>query len=210
MVLENAFDRGDEIDADKVVGDAGAEGRLRAGDARRLPDAPRRPQQGSAGAATACSRRIPRRRSASTRSASWPATKPAPSARRATSRTSSTQPTPITAIAAVEDGAAGLTGSDGAAAKDDKSKAKRRGAEEEGLRRSAALKQTVAPEKQTAQVVGVGRIPRSSVPTAPPKGGSNPRCEGRDVSDAEVAAFRARELRDEPEVRSRQLSAVPN
>ena len=31
MVLENSFDRGDELDADKVGVDAGAEGRLRAG-----------------------------------------------------------------------------------------------------------------------------------------------------------------------------------
>ena len=50
MVLENKFDRGDELDADKAGVALAAEARLCAGRARRLPGAPRRSQQGSAGA----------------------------------------------------------------------------------------------------------------------------------------------------------------
>ena len=154
IVLENKFDRNDEMDAGQGLVEPGGEGRLRAGEARRLPDAPRRAEQGSAGAATACSRRIPKRRPASTPSASRQAPRTERWWRRGTRHNVKYKPTPVTAIATVEDGASGLTGS--AKAGDKKEDAKK---EEEPKKKGfglGGLKQAVAPEKQSAQVSASG------------------------------------------------------
>jgi hypothetical protein len=96
---------------------------------------------------------------------------------------------PITSIAAVEKGAAGLTGSPGKpAAKDDKEKKadepKKKGF---GI---GSLKQTVAPEKQTAQVSASGGS-RGLGPDRAAKGGGNPAIvKIATLTDAEVAAFK--------------------
>ena len=96
---------------------------------------------------------------------------------------------PITSIAAVEGGSTGLTGSEGAAAKDDKSKAKAEAPKKGGFG-AGALKQTVAPEKQSAQVSASGGS-RGLGPDRAAKGGGNPALvRVAAISDAELATFR--------------------
>ena len=90
MVLENTFDRGDELDADKASVTLHEEGRLRERHAGRIPDAPRRSQQGSAGAQRPVCVASGNQRAHRTRSARWPA-RAAPPSPRATRRTSSTR-----------------------------------------------------------------------------------------------------------------------
>ena len=83
MVLENKFDRGDELDADKVsVALAQKVGYAPAALADFL-DAPRRAQQGPAGAERPVRVASRDARSASTRSGSWPASKTGAVVRRA-------------------------------------------------------------------------------------------------------------------------------
>jgi predicted Zn-dependent protease len=98
---------------------------------------------------------------------------------------------PITAIAAVEAGASGLTGSTAAA--DDKSKDKDKDKKGEAPKKGGfglgALKQTVAPEKQSAQVTASGGS-RGVGPDRAAKGGGNPALvKVPAISDAELAAF---------------------
>jgi len=96
---------------------------------------------------------------------------------------------PITSIAAVEGGSKGLTGSGGAAAKDDKSKAKAEAPKKGGFG-AGALKQTVAPEKQSAQVTASGGS-RGLGPDRAAKGGGNPALvRVAAISDGELATFR--------------------
>ena len=100
---------------------------------------------------------------------------------------------PITAIAAVEAGSAGLTGSKApAAGKDDKGKEKDKKTEEPKKKGFGigSLKQTVAPEKQTAQVSASGGS-RGVGPDRAAKGGSNPSIvKVATPTDAEVDAFK--------------------
>ena len=98
---------------------------------------------------------------------------------------------PITAIAAVETGAKGLTGAKAPApAKDDKKDAKTAEAPKKGGFGVGALKQTVAPEKQSAQVSASGGS-RGLGPDRAAKGGGNPALvQVAAISDAELAAFR--------------------
>lgn len=98
------------------------------------------------------------------------------------------EPTPVTAIATVEDGAAGLTGST-APAKNDKSAAKK---EDEPKKKGfglGALKQTAAPERQTAQVQASGGS-RGLGPDRAAKGGANGNPVKVAVNDAELASFK--------------------
>ena len=60
MVLENSFDRGDELDADNGSVALAQKARLRAGVAGRFPDAPRRTATRTRRSRTACSPRIRR------------------------------------------------------------------------------------------------------------------------------------------------------
>ncbi len=97
------------------------------------------------------------------------------------------KPTPVTAIATVEDGASGLTGSTKAA--DKKEDAQK---EEEPKKKGfglGGLKQAVAPEKQSAQVSASGGS-RGVGPDRAAKGGSNPAPVKVSVSNADVAEFK--------------------
>ncbi|HMJ86968.1 MAG TPA: M48 family metallopeptidase, partial [Vicinamibacterales bacterium] len=97
------------------------------------------------------------------------------------------KPTPVTAIATVEDGASGLTGSTKAG--DKKEDAKK---EEEPKKKGfglGGLKQAVAPEKQSAQVSASGGS-RGVGPDRAAKGGSNPAPVKVSVSNADVAEFK--------------------
>jgi len=99
------------------------------------------------------------------------------------------EPTPVTAIATVEDGASGLTGStapakgDKNAKKDDEEQPKKKGF---GL---SALKPASAPERQTAQVSASGGS-RGLGPDRAAKGGANHNPVKIAVNDAELAAFK--------------------
>ena len=92
------------------------------------------------------------------------------------------QPTPITAIAVVADGSAGLAGSSGSSKEPPKKEEPKKGV---GL---GPLKQTVAPEKQSAQVSASGGA-RGVGPDRGAKGGSNPNLVKVTVAAPELAAF---------------------
>jgi hypothetical protein len=92
------------------------------------------------------------------------------------------QPTEITAIAVVAEGSAGLTES--APAKGEKKEEPKKSGF--GL---GALKKTVAPEKQSAQVSGSGGA-RGVGADRLAKGGDNPNPVKVTVSAAEIEAFR--------------------
>ena len=192
MVLENAFDRGDEVDADK----AAVQYTQKAGYA-------------SATLADFLTRLDERNKDQPERNglfASHPETKEridkirqmAGAKRGANGEARYKQhikytAVPITAIAAVEAGAAGLTGSKApAAGKGDQGKEKDKKAEEPKKKGFGigSLKQTVAPEKQTAQVSASGGS-RGVGPDRAAKGGSNPSIvKVATVTDAEVDAFK--------------------
>jgi beta-barrel assembly-enhancing protease len=96
-------------------------------------------------------------------------------------------PTPVTAIATVEDGASGLTGSTKAG--DKKADAKK---EEEPKKKGfglGGLKQAVAPERESAQVSASGGS-RGVGPDRAAKGGSNSAPVKVTVSSAEVDEFK--------------------
>ena len=108
------------------------------------------------------------------------------------------KPTPVTSIATVEDGASGLTGSTTANKKDDSKKedgkkedttAKK---EEEPKKKGfglGGLKQTVAPERQSTQVSASGGS-RGVGPDRAAKGGSNPTPVKVTVTAVEMAEFK--------------------
>src|SRR5262245_45104417 len=101
------------------------------------------------------------------------------------------KPTPVTAIATVEDGSSGLTGSTKAGDKNatEKKEAKK---EEEPKKKGfglGGLKQAVGPEKQSAQVSASGGS-RGVGPDRAAKGGSNPTPVKVTVSSADVAEFK--------------------
>ena len=189
MVLENKFDRGDEMDADKVsvslAQKAGyAPGTL--GTFLRRLDERNKDQPAQNGLF-----------------ASHPETKERIDTirRLAGAKTGATvearykehikyAPTPVTAIATVEDGAAGLTGST-APAKGDKKK-ETKDAKEAAPKKGfglGALKPASSSERQTAQVSASGGS-RGVGPDRSAKGGGNPAIVKAPVSDAETAAFR--------------------
>jgi predicted Zn-dependent protease len=193
MVLENKFDRGDEMDADRVsvtlTEKAGyAPGTLAAFLARLDDRNKDQPAQNGL-------------------FASHPETKERIDAIKkiAGARTGATvearykeqikyEPTPVTAIATVEDGAAGLTGS--TKAKDSKSADASTDKKDQTPKESpkkgfglSALKPTTGSERQTAQVSASGGSRGLGADRAA-KGGSNPAIVKTTVSDAELAAFK--------------------
>jgi predicted Zn-dependent protease len=105
------------------------------------------------------------------------------------------KPTPVTAIATVEDGASGLTGSTTPAKSGDKKDdAKKDDAkkEEEPKKKGfglGGLKQAVAPERQSTQVSASGGS-RGVGPDRAAKGGSNPAAVKVTVSNAEIEEFK--------------------
>jgi predicted Zn-dependent protease len=189
IVLENSFDRGDELDADKAsvvytqkagyspVTLADFLTRL---DARNQNQAER---NGLFASHPETKERIDKVRTAAA------GMKGAAGDARYKQNVKYTA-VPITSIAAVEKGASGLTGSGGAAKTDDNSKDKKsaEAPKKQGFG-IGALKQTVAPEKQSAQVTASGGSRGLGADRAA-KGGSNPAVVKVAVSDAELAAFK--------------------
>ena len=188
MVLENAFDRGDEADADKAsvqyTQKAGyASGTLADFLARlddRNKDQPAR--NGLFASHPETRERIEKiRRQAGTKTAA--------SVEARYKQHIKYEPIPITSIAAVEDGSAGLTGSTSRKS-GDKSKDKKPA--EEPKKKGFGLGNlipTVAPESKSAQVSASGGA-RGVGPDRAARGGGNATVVKVVVSDAELETFR--------------------
>jgi Zn-dependent protease with chaperone function len=102
------------------------------------------------------------------------------------------KPTPVTAIATVEDGSSGLTGSTAPAKAGEKDANKDAKKEEEPKKKGfglGGLKQAVAPERQSSQVSASGGS-RGVGPDRAAKGGGNPALVKVTVNAAEVSEFR--------------------
>jgi beta-barrel assembly-enhancing protease len=189
IVLENSFDRGDELDADRAsvqyAQKAGYSPATLADFLTRLDERNKNQAErnGLFASHPETQERIDKVRAAGG------ARKGATGEARYKQNIKYTA-VPITSIAAVEAGSKGLTGSKApAAAKDDKSKdTKTAEAPKKGGFGVGALKQTVAPEKQSAQVSASGGS-RGLGPDRAAKGGGNPSIVKVAVSDAELAAF---------------------
>ena len=188
MILENKFDRGDEMDADKVsvtlTEKAGyAPGTLTAF-LTRLDD--RNKDQPAQNGLFASHPETTERIEAIKRLAG---AKTGATVEARYKENIKYEPTAVTSIATVEEGAAGLTGST-APAKDDKSKKDEAKKEEPkkgfGL---GALKPAAAPERQTAQVSASGGSRGLGADRAA-KGGSNPGVVKTPVTDADLATFK--------------------
>jgi predicted Zn-dependent protease len=180
-VLENAYDRGDELDADRVGVDlAGKAG------------------YNATGLGTFLTRLDERNKDQAERNglfASHPDTKERIDKVSSLSKSSKTtatvqerykshikyEPAAITSIAVVADGASGLAGS--TKPEEKKEEPKKKGF---GL---GSLKQTVAPEKQSSQVSASGGA-RGVGPDRAAKGGSNPSLVKTTVSANELAEFK--------------------
>jgi beta-barrel assembly-enhancing protease len=191
IVLENAFDRGDEIDADRAsityAQKAGYSAGTLADFLTRLDE---RNQDQPARNGLFASHPETKERIDKVRAAAGPA-KGATGEARFKQHVTYTA-VPIAPIAAVESGASGLTGPTApAGGKDDKSKDKDKKGEtpKKGGFGIGALKQTVAREKQSAQVTASGGS-RGVGPDRAAKGGGNPAVvRVPAISDGELAAF---------------------
>ena len=187
IVLENAFDRGDEMDADKEavtltekLGYApGALGGFLARLDDRNKDQPAR--NGLFASHPETRERIDAiRKLAGTKSGALV------EARYKANVTY--EPTLVTAIATVEDGAAGLTGST-APAKNDKTADKKEDPPKKKGFGLGSVTRTPAPERQTAQVQAAGGS-RGIGPDRAAKGGGNANPVKVAVNDSELAAFK--------------------
>ena len=188
MVLENKFDRGDEMDADRVsVSLAEKAGYAPGTLATFLTRLDERNKDQPAQNGLFASHPETKERIETIKKLAGTRTGAAVEARY--KEHIKYEPTPVTAIATVEDGAAGLTGS-AAPARDDKAKKEQAKKEEPkkgfGL---GALKPASSSERQTAQVSASGGS-RGVGPDRTAKGGSNPAIVKAPVSVAEVAAFK--------------------
>ena len=182
MVLENNFDRGDELDADEegveLAGKAGYAPAALSDFLKILSDRNKGQQEknGLFASHPEIEERIEKvRRQAGS--------KTAPTVAARYKSTIAYKPTALTEVAVVEEGAAGLAGS-GEQKDAEKKEEPKRGL---GL---GLLKQTVAPEKQTAQVSASGGA-RGVGPDRLAKGGSNPKLVEVKVSQAELDAFKS-------------------
>ncbi len=195
MVLENKFDRGDEMDSDKVsvtlTEKAGYAPGTLAAFLTRLDE--RNKDQPAQNGLFASHPETKERIDAITKLAG---AKSGATVEARYKEHVKYEPTSVTAIATVEDGAAGLTGST-APAKDDKSAEKNKDKKDEASKKEepkkgfglGALKPASAPERQTAQVSASGGS-RGVGPDRAAKGGGNPAVVKAPVTDAEIAAFR--------------------
>ncbi len=191
MVLENAFDRGDEIDADKAsvqyTQKAGYASGTLADFLTRLDD---RNKDQPARNGLFASHPETKERIDKVRQLAGAKTGATVEARYKQNITY--EATPITSIAAVEDGAAGLTGS--TASKDadksaDSSKAKKDAEPRKKGFGLGNLKPSVAPESKSAQVSASGGA-RGVGPDRGAKGGGNPNVVKVAVTDSEIEAFK--------------------
>jgi predicted Zn-dependent protease len=186
MVLENAFDRGDELDADKVsvqlTQKAGYASGTLADFLTRLDD--RNKDQAERNGLFASH---PETKERIEKIRQMAGSKKGATVDARYKMNVKYEPTPLAAIAAVEDGSAGLTGSTKApapAAKD------RKEAEPKSKGFGVGnLKQTTAPEAKTAQVSASGGA-RGLGRDRAAKGGSNPAVVKVTVTAAAVAEFK--------------------
>lgn len=186
MVLENKFDRGDEMDADTVsitlAAKAGyAPGKL-ADFLTRLDE--RNKDQPAANGLFASHPETKERIETVKKLAG---TKTGAIVEARYKENIKYEPTAVTAIATVEDGAAGLTGST-APKTDDKNAKKADEPKKKGFGLGSLVK-TAGPERQTAQVSASGGS-RGVGPDRAAKGGSTSTIVKVAVSDAELDAFK--------------------
>jgi len=192
MVLENKFDRGDEMDSDKVsvtlTEKAGYAPGTLAAFLTRLDE--RNKDQPAQNGLFASHPETKERIDAITKLAG---AKTGATVDARYKENIKYEPTAVTAIATVEDGAAGLTGSTAPA--NDKSKdtkdtkdTKTEAAPKKGFG-LGSLKPAPASERQTAQVSASGGS-RGVGPDRAAKGGGDPAIVKASVTDAEIAAFK--------------------
>ena len=185
MVLENSFDRGDELDADKEsIALALKLGFAPTGLADFLTRLDERNKDQPAQNGLFASHPATQERIDKVRQLAGSKTGALVLARYAA--TIKYQPTDITKIAVVTEGSAGLTGS---AKEEPKKEEPKKEEPKKGGFGLGALKQTVAPEKQSAQVSASGGA-RGVGPDRLAKGGSNPNPVNVTVSAADVDAFK--------------------
>lgn len=189
MVLENKFDRGDEMDSDKVsvtlAEKAGyAPGTL----AVFLTRLDERNKDQPAQNGLFASHPETKERIEAIRKLAGAKTGPFVEARY--KENVKYEPTPVTAIAMVEDGAAGLTGSTAPAKEEPKKDAAKKEEPKKGFGLGSLKPAPAASsERQTAQVSASGGS-RGVGPDRAAKGGGNPAIVKTTVSDADVAAFK--------------------
>ena len=188
MVLENKFDRGDEMDADKVsvtlTEKAGYAPGTLAAFLTRLDD--RNTDQPAQNGLFASHPETKERIETIKKLAGAKAGATVEARYRENIKY---EPTAVTSIATVEEGAAGLTGST-VPAKD--AKAKKDDAKKEEPKKGfglGALKPAAAPERQTAQVSASGGSRGLGADRAA-KGGGNPAVVKASVTDADLATFK--------------------
>ena len=191
MVLENNFDRGDELDADKVSVDLTqkvgyASGSL--GDFLvRLDDRNKnQPEKNGLFASH------PETKERIAKIKQMAAAKNGALVEARYKSNVKYEPMPITSIAAVPDGASGLTGSTKSAEQAPKKDESKDAPKEEPKKKGfgiGLLKPTVAPEKESAQVSASGGA-RGVGPDRAAKGGGNPAIVKSNVTAGELATFK--------------------
>ena len=187
MVLENTFDRGDEMDADKVsvslTGKAGYAPGTLAAFLTRLDE--RNTDQPAHNGLFASHPETKERIDTIKKLAG---AKAGATVEARYKENIKYEPTAVTAIATVENGAAGLTGSSADKSKGKKEEAPKKEEPKKGFG-LGALKPASAPERQTAQVSASGGSRGLGADRAA-KGGGNPAVVKTSVSDADLAAFK--------------------
>ena len=186
IILENSFDRGDELDADKGSVELAAKLGYAPGSlADFLARLDERNKDMAQRNGLFASHPETKERIEKVRTLARGRTGAAVQARYKSNV--SYQPTPLTQVAAVVEGSSGLTGSTKAgegkdAQKDTKEEPKKKGF---GLNR---LTTSVKPEKESTQVSASGGA-RGVGPDRAAKGGPNPSVVSVTVTDAELTAF---------------------
>ena len=182
-ILENAYDRGDELDADKfavqLTSKLGYLPKSLGDFLQRLDD--RNKDQPAKNGLFASHPETKERITKIGQLAASAKTTATAQARYASNITY--KPTDLTSIATVADGAAGLTGSTAPGKEAETKEEPKKGVP------LANLKTTVAPEKQSAQVSASGGA-RGVGPDRAAKGGGNPNPVKVSVSAAEIEAFK--------------------
>jgi predicted Zn-dependent protease len=182
MVLENNFDRGDELDADKVGVDLAKKAGYAAaalGDFLTVLNERNKSQTERNG--LFASHPETQERIGKVKQLAANANPSALVAARYKSNIKY-EVAPISSIAVAEEGSRGLAGGS-------KEEPKKEEPKKKGLGIGGALKQTVAPEKQSAQVSASGGARGLGADRAA-KGGSNPNPVRTSVSAADLAAFK--------------------
>jgi len=182
-ILENAYDRGDELDADKfavqIAPKVGYSAKSLGDFLQRLDD--RNKDQPAKNGLFASH---PETKERITKIGQLASSAKASATVEARYKSNvKYKPTDITSIATVADGASGLTGSTAPAKEPEKKEEPKKGVP------LSNLKTTAAPEKQSAQVSASGGA-RGVGPDRAAKGGSNPNPVKVSVSAAEVDTFK--------------------